>query len=146
MSLETLLIEREIAQGFGRYARALDRREWALLDSVFAADVQADYNDGEYRVEGRQALVAMIRSHLDGCGPSQHLLGNVTVELRGEQVESGCYIRAAHRGVGARAALTFETLGEYLVRWRRDVEGWRAVHWRLRVDLELGTREVLGPG
>lgn len=145
MNLERMLDEREIEQAYGRYARALDRRNWALLETVFAADVQADYNGGEFLIEGRSALVAMIRSHLDGCGPTQHLMGNMTVEVNGGRAESRCYVRAAHQGMGAKAQLSYEVLGEYLVQWRRGAEGWRALHWTLRVDLELGAREVLGP-
>ena len=144
MNLEILLAIRDIQAAHSRYARALDERNWALLDTIFAPDVQADYGSGEFRTDGRAALVAMIRSHLDGCGPTQHLLGTPDVEVQGNQASSCIYVRASHRGLGAKSDLTYEALGEYRAQWRRTQVGWRAARWDLRVSLELGTREVLG--
>ncbi len=144
MNLEILLAVREIQAAHSRYARALDERNWDQLDTIFAPEVQADYGGGEFRTDGRAALVAMIRSHLDGCGPTQHLLGTPDVEVLGNQASSRIYVRAAHRGVGARSDLTYEALGEYRAQWRRTTVGWRAERWDLRVSLEMGSREVLG--
>lgn len=135
-----------IAEAHSRYARALDERNWPMLDTVFAPHVQADYNSGEFRVDGRAELVAMIRSHLDGCGPTQHLLGTPHVEVGDGETDarSRIYVRAAHRGAGAKQPLLYEALGEYVAAWKRTPDGWRAVHWAMRVNLEIGTGDVLG--
>ncbi len=145
MNLDHIVAAREIEAAHSRYARALDERNWPMLDTVFAADVRADYNGGEFRIEGRTELVGMIRSHLDGCGPTQHLLGTPHVEVGNDRAESRIYVRAAHRGQGGKAHLTYEALGEYVAQWRKTTDGWRAAHWELRVSLEIGNREVLGP-
>ncbi|WP_244100026.1 nuclear transport factor 2 family protein [Burkholderia anthina] len=134
----------EIEQAHSRYARALDERNWSMLDTVFAPDVRADYNSGEFRIDGRAELVAMIRAHLDGCGPTQHLLGTPHVEIGDGHANSRIYVRATHRGAGARQHLLYEALGEYVATWKHTPDGWRAVHWELRVNLETGTRDVLG--
>jgi hypothetical protein len=144
MSAELLMAQREIELALGRYARAHDERDWGMLDTVFASDVTADYA-GEFKLEGRDALVANTRAHLGGCGPSQHLMGNFVITVAGKSADSRCYIRAFHRGRGDKAHLTYEAFGEYLAHWRRLPEGWRATEWTMRVTCEIGTRDVLGP-
>jgi len=144
MSAEILLAQKEIELALGRYARAHDERDWAALDTVFAPDVTADYA-GQFQLEGRDALVANTRAHLGGCGPSQHLMGNFVISVTGKSAESRCYIRAFHQGKGDKSHLTYEVFGEYRAHWRRFPEGWRALEWIMRVDCEIGAREILGP-
>lgn len=90
----------------------------------------------------------MLRRHLGGCGPTQHLLGNLLVE-HGPQGPQGPHsrisVRAAHRGSGELAELTYECLGEYHDRWVRTPQGWRISHRRMVITLELGSRHVLRP-
>ena len=127
-----------------RYAEALDRRDWALLDEVFAPDIEFDF--GEWRAENRRDVVTAIRSYLDGCGPTQHLLGNYRIHIDGDQAESSVYVRAFHRGAGTAAEKTYEMGGEYQDRLRRTTAGWRSVRRKALVFFETGTREVLGAG
>jgi hypothetical protein len=144
MTADATSLAREVEVALGRYARACDSRDWAQFDAVFAPDAFADY--GEFQLQGREAIVASIRSFLGGCGPSQHLLGNFVITTAGKSADSLCYIRAFHRGKGDKAHLTYEVFGEYQGHWRRLPEGWRAVEWTMRVSCEIGTRDVLGPG
>src|SRR3954454_20798523 len=85
-----------------RYAEALDRRDWSLLEQVFTTEVTADYG-GEVQVAGRDEMVDMIRSFLGGCGPTQHLLGNEDATVDGDVAHSSCKMRAHHVGVGDAA-------------------------------------------
>lgn len=127
------------------YALACDRRDWSMLDDVFLPDVAADYA-GEYRIEGREQLVAMIRSMLGGCGPTQHLLGNFRVEVGDDTATAACYVQAVHAGSGRHADLTYEVWGEYRDRLVRTDNGWRIAERELAVFRESGTRDVLVPG
>lgn len=145
MSAEILLVTREIEAGLIRYAHACDQRDWAAFESVFAPDAIADYA-GEFQLQGREAIVDNIRAHLGGCGPTQHMLGNFVIATAGKSADSNCYIRAFHRGKGDLAHLTYEAIGSYTAHWRRLPSGWRVLEWTMRVDCEIGTREVLGPG
>jgi SnoaL-like domain len=145
MSNELLLIEREIHLALCRFTRACDERDWAAFETVLAPDISMEF-PGFFALEGRDAVIASIRSHLGGCGPSQHLIGNLEVVAAGKSAESRCYARAFHRGRGDKADISFEAFGEYDVRWRRLAEGWRAVEWKMTVQTELGDRSVLGPG
>ncbi|NUU24285.1 MAG: nuclear transport factor 2 family protein [Streptomycetaceae bacterium] len=123
------------------YADALDRRAWDTLDDVFAADLTADYN-GEYVLTGRDTVVAMIRSYLDPCGPTQHLLGNHRVTVDGDRAQLTVKMRVHHIGAGDRAALTYECFGWYHAEAVRTADGWRIAVWRQEVTAELGTREL----
>jgi len=127
-----------------RYATALDHRDWALLDQFFTADAEGRY--GGRSLVGCEAVQRMIRGMLDGCGPTQHLLGNFRIELAGDEARSVCSIRAFHAGIGAAAGQTYEVFGEYRDALVRMPEGWRVARRLMWVSQEIGSREVLGPG
>jgi hypothetical protein len=144
VDLQRLADERELFRAMTRYARALDARDWPQLDSVFAANAIAIYGEDAPRLE-REAIVKSIRGYLDGCGPSQHLLGNFVADVVGDGATSRTYARVYHRGRADRAHLSLETIGEYVVRWERRSEGWRAVHWELKISANVGDASIFGP-
>jgi 3-phenylpropionate/cinnamic acid dioxygenase small subunit len=141
-ALQRLLLERDIGLAVGRYARMCDERDWAAMAEIFSADASADY--GGWRLPDRAAILDMLRSHLEGCGPTQHLLGNLQVAIDDTGiVASRTAVRAAHRGAGAMADQTYDCLGEYHDRWDHTAAGWRIAHRRMVVTLEYGSRKVL---
>jgi len=132
----------EVLAVVDRYATALDRRNWALLDQVFVADLVFDA--GEWVMRDRATYVDTVRGYLEGCGPTQHLLGNYRVELESDDTATcACYVRAFHLDARRGAALTYEMGGEYRDRLRRTPEGWRIHHRTLEVLYEVGSRDVL---
>jgi hypothetical protein len=133
----------EVFDVLNRYADAADRRDWSLYDQVFTPDATADY--GVSKLAGREAIVALIRNSLGGCGPTQHLLGNHTVQVDGDEAHASCKVRAFSRGAGDRSADTYELLGTYYHDLVRTADGWRTQHLRMDVAVELGTRDVLQP-
>jgi len=145
VSSELLLVEREIHLVLCRFCTACDKRDWAMYETVLAPDVSMEF-PGFFSIEGRDAVIQSIRGQLGGCGPSQHLIGNLVVTAAGKSAESRCYARAFHRGKGDKADVTFEAFGEYVCRWRRLAEGWRVVEWRMEVQTEMGSKEIFGPG
>lgn len=135
-----------IADTVNRYTYALDDRDWDLLDEVFAPDAVARYGGAEApAVRGRADIVTMIRSFLDRCGPSQHLLGNHVVDIAGDTATSTCKARVLHIGAGENANVTYECVGVYRDRLCRSAQGWRIVERTFVIDIELGDRSaVLG--
>lgn len=144
MDLDTLIAEREIARAIYRFARAMDERDWAALDSLLTEEATADL--GLDLVRGRAAIVAFIRSFLDACGPTQHLIGNLVVDVDGDRATSRCYVSDMHKGQHDKAHLTFSTLGEYHDTWARRDGRWWMVHRHKLNRAHLGCIEVLGPG
>ena len=140
-----LLLERELHQVLCRYARACDTRDWAAMDEVFTADAHAHY--GSWHCPDRAALVGMVRQHLSGCGPTQHLLGNLEVDASDPQRPlSRIQVRAAHQGLGQRGHLRYDAIGFYEDEWVRLPEGWRIQKRSMTMLLEIGERSVLQPG
>ena len=142
-SLQRLWLERELHHVLVRYARLCDERDWAAIDTVFDENASARY--GGWHLPDRAAILAMLRDNLGGCGPTQHLLGNLVVEVDGDTVTSRTAIRAAHRGTGDSAGQTYDCLGEYRDLWVCTSSGWRIAHRAMMVTLEFGSRKVLGP-
>ena len=127
-----------------RYAECLDRRDWPGLADVFTEDVEIDWVEWQQR--GLDAATTSIRSYLDGCGPSQHLLGNYRIELAGDHATSRHYCRVMHMGKGLQAGKTYESWIEYADELVRTNEGWRSRRRVCRAMMEQGDRAVLGPG
>lgn len=142
--LEMLLAERDIARTLYAFARAMDERDWSALDAILAADATADYGLGP--LEGRGAIVAFMRSFLDKCGPTQHLLANLVIDVHGPRAASRCYVSDLHVGAGEKSHLIFSTLGEYGDDWRRVDGRWWIVRRRKLNRAHLGDISVLGPG
>lgn len=141
--LEQLLLERDLHEVVCRYAQLCDERDWSLVDQVFAATATATY--GGWALPDRAAILGMLRQNLGGCGPTQHLLGNLTVQIGPKGVSSRTSVRASHRGSGSLHSETYECIGYYKDQWQQTPEGWRILHREMVVKLEFGSRKVLGP-
>lgn len=118
-----------------QYATALDQRDWALLPPMTIKDLAYNYG-GVVEGNATDTWVAMIRSHLDGCGPSQHLFSNVRIKTdysgQNPAATVDFYGRVMHAGKGEEQHVLFDFWGEYqckLIRVDTDPAathaGWR---------------------
>ena len=146
-TLERLLLEHELHQVLIAYALLCDGRDWRRIGEVFSDDASATY--GGHARPDRAAILAMLRNNLGGCGPTQHLLGNLGVDITTADglhtVNSRIAVRAAHRGAGEKRHETYECMGQYQDRWCKTDQGWRIAHRQMVVAFEFGNRRVLGP-
>ena len=81
-----------IADVMSSYALALDTKDYSLLRSLFAVDVEVmmtfDSNlpdGGKIKLTGIEAWIEFVEKALDGTRASQHLLGNPTISFNGEK-------------------------------------------------------------
>ena len=81
-----------IADVMSSYALALDTKDYPLLKSLFAVDVEVmmifDSNSpdgGEIKLTGIEAWIEFVEKALDGTRASQHLLGNPAISFNGEK-------------------------------------------------------------
>lgn len=126
-----------------QYATCLDERNWGGLDEVFHPDAVGHYGSV---LKGRPAIVTSIRSFLDGCGATQHLLGNHQIHIDADHAHCTTKARVIHVGAGARAALTpYEAIGVYRDQLIRTPDGWRVTHRHFDVNITLGDFNVLQP-
>ena len=144
MDIETLVNRTEITDVLNRYALVCDTRDWSLFEQIFASEVKSDYG-GEFVFDNRKDLVNMIRNMLEGCGPTQHLLGNYRFDISGDSADSMCSVRAFHVGIGPAEGLRFEMWGEYQDKLVLTHEGWRIASRRLNTIWAQGSFEVLRP-
>lgn len=144
-TLEQVLLEHALAQVLTRYASCCDQRNWHLLPDIFAPDCTTIYGGG-WRCEGIEQVQQMLAQHLTGCGPTQHLLGNLEVDASAPtQVRSKIHVRAIHKGLGERSALRYDAVGFYEDQWVRLPQGWRIQHRRMTMLLDMGDFSVLQP-
>ncbi|AGT94668.1 hypothetical protein O5Y_24250 [Rhodococcus erythropolis CCM2595] len=144
VDITTLLYEREITRSIFEFARAMDARDWDELHRIMTPDATAELGTGTLR--GPAEVVASIRSFLDECGPTQHLIGNVLVEVVGDIATSRSYVSDMHVGTGSKAHLNFFTLGDYHDSWTRIDGRWRMTHRTKHSHASQGSIEVLGTG
>lgn len=125
ISIEYLFAERSIYRNMVAFARAMDERDWVAFEEFTCADMSANLGQGE--VSGRDAIIAFIASFLDNCGVTQHLLGNVIIDVNGDTAKSSAYVSDMHLGLGAKSDMTFFTLGRYYDEWKKVDDVWRMV-------------------
>lgn len=138
--------EREIHRALALLARAMDARDWAAVEATFAPEATAELGTGP--LQGPGQITALMRSFLDDCGPTRHLIGSVVIDVDpgGETATSRAYVSDLHLGTGPTAGLSFESLGDYHDRWVRQGGRWRLSHRTKVVTGTVGTTAVLGPG
>lgn len=113
----------QIIELHNTYAMALDTRDWSRLNPLFTDDVSSNY--GGIESHGRDELLAMIKSFLGGCGPSQHLFSNHRITVSGNKAISAFYGRVMHAGIGEQKNVLFDFWGEYQDELIRTEQGWR---------------------
>lgn len=116
--------ERDIERALIRFARAMDDRDWDIMNEILADDAAGDFGTG--RLQGSQPIIAMIRGFLDSCGVTQHLLANVLIDVNGDRAVTRAYVQDLHLS-RSNPDLTFHTLGDYHDQWERRDGRWRLV-------------------
>lgn len=143
-TLQHLLDERDIVHVALRYCRALDTRDWDLLDDVFVADAIAELATPA-RFSGIDAIRARVRGALEHVDGSHHLVGNHEVEIDGDTATHRCYLQAQHMRRAAAGGPHFIVAGRYEDRMVRTPAGWRIAHRTLVVMWTEGNPGVVVP-
>lgn len=138
--LEQLAAERQIGRQIVRFGRAMDDRDWSTLHEILLADATADLGTG--MLEGSDTIIGLIRSYLEACGATQHLVGSMIIDVTGDVASSQTYVRDLHLGAKERQHLIFSTLGDYHDRWERHGTLWRIRHRKKINRGQVGTLEV----
>jgi 3-phenylpropionate/cinnamic acid dioxygenase small subunit len=143
--LQTLIDERDIRNVAFRYCRALDTKDWALLDEVFLPDATGELGTPTTLV-GLDAIRARIRKALEHLDDSQHLVGNHEIDVSGDTATHRCYLQAQHIRAGAVGSPHYIVAGRYEDRLARTPDGWRIAHRTLVVMWTEGNVVVAHPG
>jgi SnoaL-like protein len=142
MEIEVLLAEREIYRQLVRFARAMDERDWDVLAAICTDDISAEFGTGE--VLGPDAVIGLIRSYLENCGTTQHLLGNVLIDVAGKSATSESYVADLHLARDENRDIQFRTLGNYSDTWVRRGGDWLLSKRVKNNRAIVGTMDVFG--
>lgn len=141
--LRRLSDERDINRELSRFARAMDDRDWTTMAGILAEDAEGDLGTG--RLVGSAAIIGVIRGFLDRCGPTQHLLGNVLIDVVDDTATSRAYVRDVHLDSNADPSMRLYTMGDYHDTWRRDSDGrWRLTERFKSNRAHVGSLKVFG--
>ena len=120
---QVLLDKQEITELCVRYTTALDTKDWALLRSCFT-DAPVFVHPGG-RLSGFDKILARTSAALNPLDATQHLLGNITVEVAGATARSVCYFQAQHVRAGTPGGELYIIAGRYADSLERTPAGWR---------------------
>lgn len=83
MNMQVVQDKAEIVELMYRYARAIDTKDWALLNSVFTEDAHLDYSSVGYPPGPRDEVIALLRDALTQVPLTQHFVTNIEIDLDG---------------------------------------------------------------
>ena len=138
--LQALLDRQAIHDVLMRYARGIDRCDWAMVEACYHPGARDDHGRFKGTVE---EFMPWVKVQLDRFDSTMHFLGNVLIELDGATAKAETYCVAFHRvkdqDVDSIAGL------RYVDRFERRGGEWRiadraiVVEWN-RID------EITTPG
>lgn len=141
----------ELAELFNRFADALDRKEWALLDDFYTEDAVGEFKSRDPRMQpmvitGRANLIDFARRMIGSSEiVTQHLLGNFSATIEGDTAEATARMRGYHAGIGPREGLFEESIGHYAGRFDRTPDGWRCRWFEENIYVMLGDPMLFAP-
>ncbi|MCW2613535.1 MAG: hypothetical protein JWN08_529 [Frankiales bacterium] len=132
----------DIAEVLARYCDALDQRRWDLLQTVFTADASADYGSVGLPT-GVEEIATAIRRTIADLDATQHLVGNIQVQVQGDTATAQCYLISQHVRAGQPGGEEYLLGGRYVDELVRTPDGWRITFRRLHRMWAAGNRDVV---
>ena len=127
-SLEDRLALQELA---ARYARAVDRREYAAFAALFTSD--GVLCGPGYALEGRAEIERGI-AQIEQYQATQHCVHNQLVDVAGDSGSGETYCVARHVYTRAGAARKLDMGVRYQDQYRREAGAWRLARRELVLD------------
>jgi hypothetical protein len=105
-----------------RYCRGIDRCDETLLRTVYWPDSTDEHLNF---VGSGEEFIAYVLPILSSMDQTQHLLGNILIQIDGAAADSETYFQAFHRMHGASNPTDFMAAGRYVDRFERRNDEWR---------------------
>jgi hypothetical protein len=116
----------EISQVLNRYFRAIDTKDWDLLDDVFIPDARLHYTTpGEIETTFAK-MKPIFATFTDSFAFMQHSPSQMVIDIDGDTASAGCNLRAIHvQESDAGEQNTWVVYGCYQDQLVRTSAGWR---------------------
>ncbi|MEM9254990.1 MAG: nuclear transport factor 2 family protein [Pseudomonadota bacterium] len=129
--LQTCLDKQDIYELICKYMRGLDRWDVALLKSVFWEDAWCDYGFTRSRgIEFAEFCMTALQDNL----ANHHMIGNVLIDVEGDEAFGEVYFNAYHRLASQNGDLDVIIAGRYLDRYERRGGEWKFAYRSELVD------------
>ena len=129
--LDQLLSKQEIYELSCRYMRGLDRHDSELMLEQFWEDGWCEY--GFYN-DSPKAFIEFCMGALGDHAANQHMIGNVLIELEGDEAFGEVYFQAYHKIAGENGFEDVIISGRYLDRYERRDGVWKYTYRSEIVD------------
>jgi 3-phenylpropionate/cinnamic acid dioxygenase small subunit len=83
------------------------------------------------------------RTVLTPLDATHHLLGPITVELRGESAIADCHVRAVHVCARAKSGAEWTVAGHYVFTLTSTAAGWKIRKMKLETSYQTGNTQLL---
>lgn len=142
--LQALADKEAIREVLYRYCRAVDRRDWDLLRSVYFEDAFEDHGPVARCNAPEYIDIMQKRVEVGNRTISQHVMYNILIDLDGDTARSEGYFRAVVGGGGSTDLLTAG--GRYIDQLERRDGQWRISHRIALVEWSHITTLLAGGG
>ena len=124
----------DVAETVYRYATGIDTRDWDLYRSIFADEVEMDFEAWNgiprHRI-GADELKANISVYFAGLDGTQHSMSNPTVTIDGDTARCVVYMQAEHFLNDQEPPRRYVIGGYYTEDLVRTGDGWKIVAVKL---------------
>jgi hypothetical protein len=121
--LKDEMVDREaIRNCIYRYSRGVDRRDWELVRSVYWPEATDEHLDYSGNADG---FIEWAKPKLNAMKQTQHMIGNILIELDGNTAKVESYLYSYHRLEINGVMRDLVAGGRYLDRFERRGDEWR---------------------
>ncbi len=118
------LADREaIRECINAFSRGIDRMDRELLESCFWPGAQDDHA-GIYKGTAT-GLIDLAMGHLVSITSTSHFLGNVMIEIDGDNARAESYVFACHQLLGDEQPSNFIVSARYVDKFEKRNDEWR---------------------
>jgi ketosteroid isomerase-like protein len=126
----------ECTELVSRVARAIDRCDAALLEPLFHPDATDDHG---IFVGTASEFIQWVIPLLNTMKRTQHIIGQVLIEVDGDHAAGESYFIAHHNFDGPDGEIFMVAAGRYLDRFERRAGRWKIAHRHAVYDWNSST-------